>query len=150
MNLTIVENWNSIVKPKDIVYLLGDVVLDDINTGVSFLEQLNGEIYIALGNHDSQNKCKFYSKCKNIKDIQMGYNFKMGHKSALLTHYPTIVANYDNNHRVNLHGHTHSKEKFSEYANCYNVTLDAHNNFPVNIEEIKKDLRERSVKQNEN
>lgn len=140
MNEIIVQNWNSIVKPCDIVYLLGDVVMMDNNKGISFLERLNGNIYIAIGNHDTENKCKLYEKCKNVKNVQMGYNFGSKKMSVLLTHYPTIVSNFDNSKRWNFHGHTHSKNKFCEYHNCYNVALDAHNNFPISFDDIKRDI----------
>ena len=63
-----------------------------------------------------------------------------------LSHYPTICSNYDDkpyhNHIIGLAGHTHSKDKFYFEDNpfCYNVALDAHNNYPISIEEINEDI----------
>ena len=51
-----------------------------------------------------------------------------------------IVAHNDEAPKLwNLHGHTHSKEKFEE-CGSYNVAVDAHNCFPVSIEQIIKDF----------
>ena len=45
------------------------------------------------------------------------------------------------NHTINLHGHTHSKDKFyQDIPFMYNVALDAHNNAPVSFDEIIADI----------
>jgi len=69
--------------------------------------------------------------------------WKYGKKSFYLSHYPTLVANKDDKKFLwNLSGHTHSKNKF-EYGqyHVYNVAVDAHNCYPVSIEEIIKDIK---------
>ena len=38
---TIVDSWNAVVDKTDEVYLLGDVMLGDIDNGLSLLESLN-------------------------------------------------------------------------------------------------------------
>ena len=64
-----------------------------------------------------------------------------------MSHYPTITSNHDynkplNKRLINLCGHTHTKDKFADWDKgiIYHVELDAHNNTPVNIEEIIKDI----------
>lgn len=147
-NKTIVENWNNTIKQEDDVYILGDLVLGDIDTGIELLKQLNGNIYIIKGNHDTDNKiARYLSECKNILGINYAQEIKYKKHYFYLSHYPTITANYDDekpwaNHLINLHGHTHSKEKF--YNNnpyMYNVSLDAHNNFPISIDEVLLDIK---------
>ena len=60
MNDTIVANWNARVKPTDTVYLLGDIALafdkpakQAMAQTLDLLNQLNGQIVIVKGNHDS-------------------------------------------------------------------------------------------------
>ena len=69
-----------------------------------------------------------------------GYHF-------YLSHYPTLTSNLDENkdlkrRMLNLFGHTHSKTKFYEgRPYMYNVALDAHNSFPVDLDTIIKDIQ---------
>lgn len=51
MNDTIIENWNSRVKPEDIVYHLGNFSWDPIS-GESALAFLNGTIFFVGGEYD--------------------------------------------------------------------------------------------------
>ena len=44
MDCAMIDNWNKVVKPQDIVYHLGDVTLGD--NAMQYLEKLNGAIYI--------------------------------------------------------------------------------------------------------
>lgn len=142
MNEAIVERWNSIVSQNDIVFHLGDVMLGDINEAIPYLKALNGKIFIALGNHDSKNRIQAYRNCFHIKDIQVGYRFTSSKKTFILTHYPTITANFDSTVIYSLFGHTHQKSYF--YDNrfyMYNVGVDSHNCYPVNLEQIKQDIK---------
>jgi len=49
----LIENWNSVVKPGDLVYVLGDLsietTIDEIRKPLS---RLNGAKHLILGNHD--------------------------------------------------------------------------------------------------
>ena len=48
MNEAIVEKWNKLVKPDDIVYHLGDIALNDMNEAIKSIKKLNGKIHIIL------------------------------------------------------------------------------------------------------
>lgn len=51
MDEVIVDRWNAVVGPRDLVWLLGDVTTD---TGPSeHLARLNGSIHLIAGNHDT-------------------------------------------------------------------------------------------------
>lgn len=156
---TIVHNWNSVVNSDDDVYLLGDLMLNDNDRGSELLNKLNGQFkLIILGNHDTISRKELY------KDIMRNHNddsschiyeaktINLGKWRFYLSHYPTITANFNDDKKhlplVNLFGHTHSFDKF--YNNnpyMYNVSLEAHNMFPVNLEQIKEDIRNK-VKEN--
>lgn len=51
MNDALVDRWNSVVDPKDTVYLVGDVALTPKALGP--VSQLNGWKVLVAGNHDS-------------------------------------------------------------------------------------------------
>jgi len=70
-----------------------------------------------------------------------GYHF-------YLSHYPTITSNYDddkplNRRVISLCGHSHTNNRFQDMDKglIYHVELDAHNNYPVDVETIIKDIK---------
>lgn len=144
---TIIENWNKIVKPDDIVYHLGDVMLGDSEYGAKCISRLNGKINLIFGNHDTDSRIKIYhSDCPNI--ITGGFADRISYEGYhfFLSHYPTNTANLDDSGlkktMLNLHGHTHQKTDFiMDNPYQYHVGIDSHNNFPVSIEEIIVDIR---------
>lgn len=143
MNEAIIENWNKVVKPNDIVYHLGDVMLGaDLQAGLHLVSRLNGIKYLAYGNHDTDNRIKAFIEDHLFEDVQMGYRIKApGKKTFILSHYPQLVANFDNPKPIySIHGHTHSKDKWSDVYHTYNVCMDAHNCTPVNLEDIVADI----------
>lgn len=149
MNEAVVERWNSVVKPDDVVYNLGDIAFNDINRSIHYINLLNGHQYWIRGNHDTNNKIsEITSRCYNVEFLGWVEIIK-SHKSHIyLSHYPTLTTNYDEDKYFSrfvicMHGHTHSLEKWQDLNNpfLYNVALDAHNCYPVNIEEAMSDIR---------
>lgn len=52
MNDEIVNRWNSVVGPDDVVYHLGDVALGPIDQSLAQVGRLNGHKILINGNHD--------------------------------------------------------------------------------------------------
>lgn len=148
---TIIDNWNSLIAPGDTVYLLGDVMLEDNDYGMECLNQLNGRIHLILGNHDTDTRVELYKTAANIVSIDRALELKIGKNYFFLCHYPVITANYDDDkpwarHLINIFGHTHQKNKFyNDNPYMYCVCLDAHNNKPVELQEIIADIRNKKM-----
>lgn len=149
MNERIIENHNKIVKPNDIVYCLGDCCLgDSIEENKKLIERLNGTLYLIRGNHCTEARNQMYTSCKNVIDCGR-YAFVLKDKkwNFYLSHYPTAIGNYDDEKIHNkfycLCGHSHTTDKWKDFNSMksYHVELDAHNIFPVSLEEIKADIR---------
>lgn len=144
-DLGVIQRWNEIVKSEDEVYHLGDIMLGDNEHGLKCLKQLNGKIHIIRGNHDTDSRLELYKAVDNIVEICEAKTLKINKQLYFLTHYPCITANYDDkpyhSHLINLHGHTHFKDKFYNYNPfMYNVALDAHDCYPISIEQINEDI----------
>jgi len=144
MNLDLMDKWNCSIGEKDTIYHLGDVMLNDNEEGMRILSCLKGNIHIILGNHDSLKRVELYKQLPNVVDIayaDMLYINK--HINFYLSHYPTLVANFDDYKKLwNLSGHTHTTDKFAlKQHQIYNVGVDAHNGYPVNLDEIIEDIR---------
>ena len=154
MNQAIVERWNSVVQTEDLVYHLGDVALSDTQDAIKYIKQLNGKIIWIRGNHCTVNKIlKIQNACPNIHLLD-GLNssyatiIKSGKWRFYLSHYPTLTGNFDEKHLnhclISLHGHTHQQTNFLQSNNpfLYHVGLDSHNCYPVNLEEIKTEIKD--------
>lgn len=155
-NEKIVENWNSIITDNDEVYILGDLIMSNNEEAMKYLSQLNGKIYFLRGNHDTKGKIDLYN---SIGLIDLGYAYLLKYKKFrfYLSHYPTLCGNYDDGKKlyqttVCLCGHTHTKDRFADWDKgiIYHCELDAHNCFPVSIDEIIKELREKIAEAKEN
>jgi calcineurin-like phosphoesterase family protein len=147
----IIENWNSIIAPDDEVYHLGDVMLGDNEHGLECLKKLNGHIHIIRGNHDSEARIALYKTCTNVVEVCDAKQLKLGKHHFYCCHYPAITANFDDDkpwaqHLINLFGHTHQQTKFyNDNPYMYCVGLDAHNNYPVKLEQIIDDIRDKKL-----
>ena len=161
----LLSNWNELVSPDDVVYVLGDVMLkkdledEEFSYALNILKQLNGELIIFRGNHDSESKLKKYETCENVikageaacylKDPAVkGYQF-------YLSHYPTLVAHERlkpvRTALINLYGHTHQKEHFyKEHPYMYCVCLDAHEMKPVLLDDIIEEVKDKRIAYEEN
>ena len=61
----LIQNWNSVVGPNDMVYYLGDFCFRDFN---KYFHALNGKIIFIEGNHDkvaAKNKEKFVTGARS-------------------------------------------------------------------------------------
>lgn len=142
MNEAIVKRFNEVVAPDDVVYILGDIMLNDNEKGEKYLSQLNGELHIILGNHDTSARVDIYRKY--AVEITYATIIKYKKKSFYLSHYPTITANGGENKVVyNLHGHTHQKSNFGIYTYMYHVGVDSHDCYPVLLDDIIEEIKQR-------
>lgn len=145
MNIDLINKWNSSIEYNDIVYHLGDVMLNNDDEGMRILSRLNGDIHIILGNHDTEKRRKLYESIPmNVVDVSYADLFRVNkHINFYLSHYPTMTANFDDCKKLwNLSGHTHTADRFAlKQHQIYNVGVDAHNGYPVNLDEIIEDIR---------
>jgi calcineurin-like phosphoesterase family protein len=157
MNEGLIRNWNSVVKPEDTVYILGDFSLAFRPVEI-YPQRLNGTKYLIPGNHDF---CHSYNKKskKSLEHLEKwitkyeenGLHVMAEHSSldipgvavVNMCHIPFSCQDqrYEkfkaiNDGRWTLHGHTHSKEKIN--GREIHVGVTAWDYFPVHIEQVKK------------
>lgn len=153
MNQTIIQNWNAIVKPSDIVYFLGDFAFAGKEKIREFRSQLNGDIILIVGNHDrtkkSMTECGFYIPtnvdrrfdhymiCEKILNVSL--------EPLLLTHSPYSVQKQDIMDKFhvsfsmwNLHGHVHVPHATTINAEKreINVNVELWDYKPVSLAQI--------------
>ena len=148
-----IQNWNSVVKPNDEVYHLGDVMLNDTEKGIEALKKLNGKIHIIRGNHDTDQRAAAYLECPNVIDVQWATMIKYKRRMFYLTHFYAVAKTpMDGENKqgiIVLHGHTHQTTNFTnDNYFVYHVGVDSHNFFPVSIEEIIEDIGKKKQEYN--
>lgn len=144
-NEQIIERHNSLVSPKDIVYVLGDCCFGiDYDKVIKYIKQMNGKKYLAIGNHDRDVKLKLYKEANLFEDIQFAYRICFKKYEYFLSHYPTIVSNKDDPKPVwNLHGHDHDFLTFHDNLDKnYDVCMEAHNCYPCLLDKIHTEIKQ--------
>lgn len=147
----IVENWNSLILPEDDVYVLGDLMLNDNEKGISLIKQLNGNLHVILGNHDTDARIALYKQCENIVETVFAARLKYKKYCLFLTHYPCLCGNNGEDDKplyykaINLCGHSHTKERWQDWDKglIYHCELDAHENRPVLLDTVIDEVHER-------
>lgn len=114
MHLFMIEEWNSVIKPEDIVIHLGDYMCGGTFEQIKEItEQLNGYKILIMGNHDRKSRSWF-------RDV--GFNRVFKHRWTMgmycFSHRPQD-AEYltENGVRYNLHGHSHKHNYGDPYYN---------------------------------
>lgn len=140
MDEKMLDNWNSVVRPGDIVYHLGDVYFNKSRTDWgSFFAKLCGAKRLILGNHDDGKDKLLQTTFQKIMMWRMFPEFGL-----LLTHVPVHesslfrgpTGNEQNPPRLtNIHGHIHEKQ--SPNGPYKNVSVEQINYTPVHIEDLR-------------
>jgi len=138
MNQSMLDNWNSVVKPGDKVYHLGDVMMGDKTEFKKYWSKLNGSKRLIVGNHDD---IKWMAQNELFAKIHMWRMFT--EFGLLLTHVPIHESGLRRGAPtdetapmlLNIHGHIHQNPSPTEHHRC--VCVEHINYTPINIEELR-------------
>jgi len=112
MEETIIFNWNTVVKPGDTVYILGDFCWRKADEWLRIIRRLKGNKVLIEGNHDLKQYPselrKHFDDIKEYKEVKDDGYRDVGRK-VILSHYPIPFFNRSNgpNHYM-LCGHVHT------------------------------------------
>jgi calcineurin-like phosphoesterase family protein len=145
MNEQMVAEWNSIVKPGDLVYILGDVAFLPAQKAAEYMNRCNGRKILVQGNHDRKtlNDPSFRSCFEEVHHyLDINYN---GHKCVMF-HYP--IAEWDQMHRgaLHFHGHLHGGTSGMEEFRCRDMGMDATGMIVVEMERAISDALTGKIK----
>lgn len=128
---TLVKNHNSMVKPEDEVYVIGDVCYQKHPEYLHHVDRFNGRKILIRGNHDrvitDEQFGKFFDK---VIAEGSGIELDIGNVPCYLTHYPTRGKQA----RFNLVGHIHGAWKYQ--LNMLNIGIDVNHFYPVDLKTI--------------
>lgn len=127
MDEFMIDRWNSVVRPQDKVYHLGDVAMrkDDIKT----IARCNGHKRLVRGNHDDHD-LKLY-----LPYFEEAYASRVLDK-FIFTHIPIHPESISKKLRANVHGHTHANRVQDQ--RYINVSVECIGYTPISLEDLKK------------
>ena len=129
---TMVDAWNTVVRPRDIVKVLGDFIIGLKN--LHYINDLNGQIHWILGNHDPKITEEILRNFPRISYV----GGVMAYKGAVMSHAPIhpIELEY-RNWNLNIHGHQHEDKKMGD--KYFNVNADVMGIFPREFHSIMRE-----------
>jgi calcineurin-like phosphoesterase family protein len=135
MDEAMIKLWNDTVRPKDKVYVLGDLVINRKALGKT-LPRLNGEKVLVKGNHDI---FKLDDYVPYFKDIR-GYHVLSG---MIMSHIPIhqdSLARFG----CNIHGHLHEKRVMLNNKidpRYFSVSVECTDFKPISLEQAIEKIK---------
>lgn len=132
MDEALVKNWNSVVRPNDKVYHLGDVAIN--RRGLNVVDRLNGKKCLIKGNHDLFSLENYVGRFYDIRAYDK-------HEGIFLSHVPMHVGSLGRG-SVNVHGHLHQNRVLDHSGEIdkryFSVCVEKINFTPIERSELFK------------
>lgn len=129
MDAVLIERWNAVVAPDDVVWHLGDVARRAAYVP-ALLARLHGTKHLLRGNNDPDATATAdgWASVGDYAEIEVE-----GHR-LILCHYPFRSWNGQHRKALNLHGHSHGRLK--PMPRQYDVGVDVHDFAPIGLERL--------------
>jgi calcineurin-like phosphoesterase family protein len=144
MNATIIRNWNAVVQPEDVVYVLGDFAFEKDRAKLAgMLEQLKGEKHIIWGNHDGLLKSfpwkQYFKTAADLRTIMVPAESNDGvMQRIVLCHYAFRVWDQSHYGTWHLHGHSHGTLPDDPYMLSTDIGVDSWDFTPVSMKQLNE------------
>lgn len=136
MHEVMIQNWNSVVKPQDHVWHLGDVTFYYGKGFNELMSRLNGKKRMLVGNHDKLRPQNFLALSNHFEKIEYWRGFKEGNFTC--THMPHPLGSLRDG-AFNVHGHTHGRCLSDPHY--INVCVEVRNFTPVHYDTILSEIK---------
>lgn len=128
MNEVMIRNWNSVVKPDDKIYHLGDVGFSNFVRLKEIFDRLNGNKILIKGNHDRLKLSQYAQIFKDVRAYHILDKFLLAH----IPIHPLSLERW----KGQIHGHLHTR--VIPDSRYFNVSVERIKYTPINFNEIKK------------
>lgn len=142
----LIDNWNKTVRPKDLVWVLGDVAMN--RSKLPLAGRLNGRKKLVMGNHDTHpipEYLEYFEEVRGVKVMEW----------TVLTHIPVHPCQL-RRFKTNVHGHMHGHVvmKPEDYyplgpgeagmmvpdPRYFNVAMEHINYTPISLDVVREKL----------
>ena len=133
MNEELIKRHNSLVKPGDTVYNLGDMFLGmNAQEATNLYRRLNGTHCFIRGNHD-----KVADQVKNLFNFYKDYyELKIDKQKIVMFHYPLRTWNGSHHSSFHAFGHCHNSLPDDPKLLAIDVGVDCHNYYPLSLDDF--------------
>ena len=145
MNEQMVKEWNDLIAPEDLVYILGDIAFLPAQKAAEYMNRCNGVKILVEGNHDRKTlQDPTFRNC--FKEVHKYLDINYNGTKVVMFHYP--ICEWDQMHRgaVHFHGHLHGGVSGMEQYRCRDMGMDATGMIAVSMEDAIKDAMSGEIK----
>lgn len=140
MTEAIVERFNAVLRPGDVLWHLGDIKHSSA-TFAATLGRLNTkEIHLVLGNHDKRKECEQWGGFRSIQDLR---GVTVGQQRFLLCHYALRTWPGRSRSVINLYGHSHGT--LPGVGRQMDVGVDTNDFYPYEASEIVRRMEKIAI-----
>lgn len=126
MDEALIENWNAVVKPGDLVYHLGDFAfgLGDPERVQHIFDRLQGRKILILGNHDYIKRNRVHPVIAGLgwEDVAQHYETTDEGERVFLSHYAQRT--WPGAHKGGWHFYGHNHGKLAPLGRSRDVGVD--------------------------
>jgi calcineurin-like phosphoesterase family protein len=131
MDRAMIDRWNSVVKPEDEIWHLGDFAVRQSSERVEdLLGMLHGSKHLVAGNNDDA----AVTGRNGWQSLQHYVELVINGIRLVLCHYPFRTWRDMGKGAINLHGHSHGRLK--PQPRQYDVGVDMWDFRPVRLEQV--------------
>ena len=153
-NTELVKSINSIVKPDDILYHLGDWSFGGHENIKKFREQLHcKEIHLIFGNHDQHIEKagspyrELFTSTQHYLELNLRIDSmksgQYGKTKICLSHFAHRIWNKAHHGAIHLYGHSHGT--IEDFGRSMDVGVDTNNLYPYHLDEILEIMKNRKT-----
>ena len=151
MNEFMLNRWNALIKPDDIVFILGDIMFGGAEVFERIFPKLNGKKYLIMGNHDYKNVRERYKECFEAVHTKMFIS--IDGQAIILNHEPLMCFGGQLTNRVwHFFGHVHTNHTGCDgldtalvrklcTPNMYDVGVDWNHFAPIKWQEVRDKIK---------
>jgi calcineurin-like phosphoesterase family protein len=137
MDEELIESWNKVVSPSDVVYHMGDFAFAKTTEILNaYIGRLNGAIHLIKGNHDHSKVLKG-AKFATVNSTDM---VKCNDHEIFLSHYAHRVWNKSHRGSWHLYGHSHGTLPDIQTSLSIDVGMDCRGFRPMSFDEVEGEM----------
>lgn len=145
MDRTLIQLWNSRVRPEDHVHIVGDFACQNEREEQWYLRQLKGYKHLIVGNHDDRllNNAVAMSYFESVDNLTC---MEDNGRQVVICHYPLADWGGGKQGAYLVYGHIHSSrdevfEFMTSQRNALNAGACINNYTPASINELIRNNR---------
>jgi len=129
------NDWNTLIQPEDLVYILGDVAFNNGARAAQYVQSLNGRKILIEGNHDYKNlRDTAFRAC--FEQVHKYHELRYNGEIIVMFHYPIAEWNRCHHGSIHFHGHCHGSSLEIHQWRAMDAGVDSTGRIAVTMDEL--------------